>query len=787
MRGTRWLILLAIVAVLGSTGYLFLRQTRKVAEQAPPKPPVLAADTGSAAIDYEYVNSSNSLANYHVKARKYRQVRDTPNVELEDLELQLMQADHEHYDKIKSAKALFNRDLGRMYSEGAVEVTLDVPVKAEPSHPLTVIRTSGVTFDSKAGKATTDRETHFTFANGDGQCMGAAYDPSTHELHLLHNAHLTMRSKNPTSPPMRVEADDIVYKESQSRVLLSPWSRLIRGETTVNAGPATVNLKDRLITSIDTTNAKGVETYPKRHVEYSADTLHVDYDDDGNVSKIAAVGNAQLHQTSAAGVTDTHSNSADLMFTPRNGQSVLQQVWARGDARVQSEPAPDKAGKRAESRILKSDTIQIAMRPDGENIEQVQTHTPGTLEFLANAPDQHHRLLNGERMTIAYGERNLIKEFQTNAVTTVTFPPADKKKNAQPSHTASRFLTATFDSKGQLATMRQWENFTYDEGDRKARAATADLDNQKSTMELDKGARIWDSSGSTDADHIHMDQKSGDYQADGHVMTSRIPDQDPKKKKSGEMLDGDQPVQGRAPRMTSANKNKLVHYEGGVVLWQGADRIEAQTVDIDRDHHLLTAAGNVVTQFLDNNQADKKDKDHKQQSAAPAISPIVKVASTTESVPKVPSAPVYTVVKAGKLVYTDTDRLADYSESVVLTRPGLNVKGDELKAFLNPSDSDEDSRLNHAISDGNVEIVDSRLNRQRTGNGDHGEYYTEEDKVILRGNPAAISDTLKGESHGAELTYFTSDDRLLITGSPAKPVASRLNRKTKSNGHSGNR
>lgn len=815
MRGTRWLILLAIVAILFGSAYLYLVEKKSAKEHAPVKPAAISADTGSTAIDYEYGQSTNGKTNYSVKAKTYRQIRDTPNYQLEGLELKLMLKDQQHYDLIKSAKADFNQTEGRMFSDGAVEITLNVPIDGKILHPLTSIKSSGITFDSKTGKAATDRPAQFTFENGDGKCVGAAYDPTTHELHLLHQASLNLQGKGPHSKPMLVEADDIVYQEVGGKVILGAWSRLTRAETTIDAGPALVQLKDSLVESIDTTMARGVEKYPNRDVRYSADVLHVAYDDDGNIKTINALGHAKMHEESKGSVTDTSSNKADLDFVPGDTESVLQHVLANGSAVVESVPAPDKAGKRAESRILKSEYIEIFMRADGKEIDQMKTLSPGALEFLPNAPDQHHRFLTGDSMLIHYADKNLVKDFQATHAATLTYPsPSNKSKNAVPSKTASIMLTATFDAKGQLAFVKQWDRFTYEEGERRAIAATASLDQQANTMDLETGARIWDSNGSTDADKIHMMQKTGDYIADGHVTTSHLPDQeqpakddpkagaakpadpkstDPKpadapKKKRGDMLDGEEPIQGIALHMSSANHNKLVHYEGGAVLWQGADRVEADIIDIDRDKHTLSASGNVTTQFLDENKGDGK------KASAPPDAKIVPVSdpppptAKTDGAEPPPTAPVYTVVTSENLIYTDEDRMAHYTGHVALTRTGLSVKSDDLRAFLNPKDSGENSRLNHAIGDGKVEIVESHPGRQRVGHGEHGEYITSEDKVILRGHLADLFDSLKkDDSRGTELTYFTSDDRLLISGDPKNLVNSHLQRKNHKNANPGNR
>ena len=69
-------------------------------------------------------------------------------------------------------------------------------------------------------------------------------------------------------------------------------------------------------------------------------------------------------------------------------------------------------------------------------------------------------------------------------------------------------------------------------------------------------------------------------------------------------------------------------------------------------------------------------------------------------------------------------------------------------------------------TDGHVEIVQAATDRTRTGTGEHAEYYTTDERIILRGGQPQMVDSKKGYTRGAELTYFVNDDRLLVTGSP---------------------
>jgi len=127
------------------------------------------------------------------------------------------------------------------------------------------------------------------------------------------------------------------------------------------------------------------------------------------------------------------------------------------------------------------------------------------------------------------------------------------------------------------------------------------------------------------------------------------------------------------------------------------------------------------------------------------------------------------------LVYTDEDRVAHYSGGVLLNRGGLQMKANDLRSWL--AEEGADNRLQKAFGDGAVQIVQSGPIRTRTGTSEHAEYYTDDDKIVLRGGDPTMNDSLRGNTRGAELTYYSDDDRLLVTGSDGKPAISHIRRK----------
>jgi len=787
MRGTRWLILLAIIVILGSVAVTFRLQNRELREQAPPKPQPLAPTLNSAAQEWVWVQTSaEGRTVCRITAKDARQVKDSNVIDLEQVELRLPSRHGDNFDLVHSAHAKYDQSGKRLYSDGEVDITLAVPNEGQPKHTLVSIHSSGVTFDSTTGKAVTDRHTTFIFENGEGQAVGASYDPNTHELHMNSQAELDWHPPGPNAKPMKIEAGNVVYKEEAETIWLSPWARLTRANTMVEGADTVITLKDRAIHHVDAQKAHGTDAYPSRKLQYGADQLSVDYGDDGEVEKIAGQGNARLASESEGSRVTATGDRVDLEFTDSNGESVLTKALVTGNGFLENEPLPVPGKDPSETRILRSQLILVGMRPGGREINNLETWAPGTLEFLPNHAGQRHRKFIGERMWIAYGAQNRVQSFRSINCRTESDPtPEERAKKGPETITVSKNVSAAFDPKtSQMTRMEQWDDFSYEAGERHARADRGILEQTENRITLDKHARMWDSHEATSAERIVLEEKTGNFRAEGHVNSSRLPDQD-KKKSDSPMLSGDEPLQSVSRVMTSANHNRLVKYDGDVVLWQSANRIQADHVEIDREKRILIADGHVITQ----SREEKKDSDPPESAAAPAkgaapppgsqkLAAQAAKAAAPESGPakaSVPAPAVFTLVKAPHLVYTDTDRLAYYSGGVFLNRAGLQVKATGLRSWLNEEGAD--NRLQKAFADGAVEIVQTGPVRTRTGTSEHAEYYTDEEKIILRGGDPQMHDSLRGSTRGAELTYYSDDDRLLVNGSAAHPVASRILRK----------
>ena len=753
MRLSRWLILAALLAIVAFVGQTYIKRQQALARDAPAAPPPLETGINGRASDWVYTQSDGERPRVTIRAKNFRQVKAPSVMELDGVELQLFHKEGVQFDLVRSAKAQFDIMAKSLYSDGEVDIIMPTAGKKTPADNATAldgprivkIHTSGVHFASDTGRASTDREAKFEFEQGYGSAMGVDYDPNSRELHLRNKVELHWMGKGPRGKPMLIEAGEAYYREAESKVFLLPWSKLTRDTLHMEGAAAIVTLDKGEIKEALSQSAHGVEVDPGRKLEFAADNLLLSFGPDMTIREIKGQQNGKLVSTANAMRTTITGDVLDLQFDPSIKESTLTHAVAMKQAVAEAVPLPRPGELLGDTRTLRSEVIRLYMRPGGRDIDKVETDGPGTVDFVPNRAAQPKRSVKGDRIWLAYGPDNRIQSFRTTNAVTRTDKPGTPPP--PPMLTQSKELLATFDPKtSELARLEQNTDFHYEEGTRKATADHATLEEAKNQITLTGSARTFDPTGSASADKLVLDQKTGDFIADGRVATTRLPDQ---KASSSALLSGADVMQGRAQHMTSAEHNQKLHYEGDAVVWQGPNRVEADRIDIDRMRQAFEAHGKVVSQF-----ADKSSNDDK---------------------PRPPSTPVFTVVRAPDLVYSDDTRLAHYQGGAAMVRPGLTVNGKELKAYLN--DKDSSTTLDKAFADGAVKIVSTADKRTRTGTGEHGEYYTGEQKVILNGGDSLLVDSVKGQTRGKQLTWWSNNDRLLVNGVENRPADTLFRKK----------
>jgi lipopolysaccharide export system protein LptA len=818
MRRLSVLLGLAAILIAAIVGYTYSKRIKSGTGSAyvPPRPmPAALNATGSGGWVYRRSNAVTHQPEVRASARAYSRINEPATELVDDLKLQLYNKEGSTYTYVQSAKAVFDEASGVMTSDGDVAIIMNVPADKQPDDKeatakLIRVQGSGVRYETKTGHATTEKPAKFQFADGNGEAVGLDYDPTKRELHLKSQVSLNWVGNATPDKVMHIEAGDLLYKELDQQVYLSPWSRMKRGNTTIDAKETLVTLEEGRLHQVDSAFGKGEQVQDERHITFSADKLISYFNDDGAITSIVGDNNARIVATDPAAKTTVTSKRGQLHFLVETKQakdkvandSILQSVQADGGAVVESMPQPRPNVLPAETRILRSEHLWMDMKPGGQEIKSIQTSAKSQLEFKPNRPTQSHRTLDADRIVINYGDENSIDNFHAWKASTRTDRPQQgpatvkaaietkvgakkpdsdketKKTGPQPpAFTWSDELVAKFAPKtNQLTTIDQNGSFRYQEGDRQARAGRAHLDQTGNQITLTEGSRIWDANGSTTADSIFMNQQSGDMDAIGHVASTRQPDKSAQSE--GSLLDDSKPMQAKADKMVARDNNLKILYDGHAVVWQGANRTAASKIDIDRDAGTFRASGNVISELQD----QKKTSD----SSAPADA---SKAGPKDAKSDAKSAPagsagdvkmVYTIVRAPDLLYDDDKKVAHYTGGVRLVRDKMTVTAEELRAFFKQDQDkkdDDSSSLDHVFADCDVVVTDVRPGHTRTGTAPHAEFYADDNKLILNGGTAQMVDSLKGTTRGQELVYYNDDDRLLVKGEKNALVVTHMKKK----------
>jgi lipopolysaccharide export system protein LptA len=745
-------LLVLIAGLIGYVAYTYRQRVEVQKRNTASAPEALPSTLNSKARDFVYATSDGSRTVAELRAKDYREIKDPPHMELEQMELRLFHPDGKTFDLVKAAKGDYYPKDGRLSSQDEVEVQLALPAEKKGGGRLLGIKAKGASLEIQTGKVFTEGAVEFRFqqtgGEGSGSAVGAEYDPQTHELHLMHQAVLRWKASDPAQPQIQVESEDVRYKELESKVYFSPWAKMQKAGFEMASAESEVKLEEGVIRHVLAKAAKGKQVTKLREVDYSAQTLNIDFSATGSADKVLAEDDAKLSTRSSTGRMNASARRMDLNFVTVGKDSLLQKASANGKAVMESIPLA------SETKILRSDAIDMKMRAGGEEIESVETHAPGSIDFVPNKAGQRRRHLDGERMWISYGANNQIEQFRSVSVETRTEPASTAPKTAKPVLTSSKDMDARFDPKtGEMLRMEQWNDFRYQEGDKRAKAERASLVQASNLMELKGKARVWDPTGSTDADEIELNQKTGDFIATGNVRSTREPEKKPKDAASKP----ETTTQATADKMQVSDSNTKIRYEGNAVMWQGESRLRAQRIEIDRKAGQLRAFTGVVHQMVDEKA-------------------------------KANAAPLLTTVKSNEMFYADKDRVVEYLGVVQMLRPGLLVNANRLRAYLAEEDSQTSNEqpgggVEKVFAYGAVQITETGSERVRRGKGEIGEFYAADGRLLLEGGKPEMFDTVKGveqrRTTGRQLQWFANNDKMIVDGLEQKPAVSDLQRKRK--------
>jgi len=193
--------------------------------------------------------------------------------------------------------------------------------------------------------------------------------------------------------------------------------------------------------------------------------------------------------------------------------------------------------------------------------------------------------------------------------------------------------------------------------------------------------------------------------------------------------DSSRPTYGKSARIVVDDASHVAALSGGATLWQGASSLYGDDVTLNDAERTLVAVGHTRT----------------------VIAPEPAPAATRPPADKAPS-----VITARRVIYREAEGTALFEGEVAVTRGGRRATAQKATAILA-----RDRKIERVELAGDVSLADAVAGR--TGKAERAVDWPPQDKTVLEGSPAWVTDAEGNRVAGATLTITEGGRRVEVT------------------------
>jgi lipopolysaccharide export system protein LptA len=718
------------------------------------------------------------------------------------------------------------------------------------------IKTSGLVYNQKTRIATTDKFIEFHRSGVSGTAVGATYLSAGGVLVLQSRVHVTgLRKGQPVElnaahaefdpgtnllnlTDARYSAPDSPRTDSEGAETLAADHALVRmtenneprrveaeghvnvgvaGRGTVQSQAMTVDLNERSnpTLAVFTGGVRFANISSAQDEHGSASAARLTFDSAGQPAHLSLTGGAQLAEAAIRGDRQLQAPDVELAFSPvavhgSKAASVLSgaQAFGPGGATLRlvdrSRPAIASPGSKP---------VRIPARTVALSTTQIHAQTL-TARFAAAPAATHEgpRItgLNGagqtsvDQVSVSATGATLSRSRSTGDTLQLDFAPETKIGRGQ-APGSSHLQLSRAEQRGHVVIVR--ESAPSRAGDAQetlhATAASALFDEPTDLLTLDGSVALNDGLSELFADHLTVNQASGDSEAAGNVRVSYL--QPPAPRQNPQPTQ--EPLHVLAARATAAKATGISHFfaapGGRVRLWQAGSQVEAPLLELDRTTRTLVASsvgpGAEVRTILEGNQQPGSEG---QGKISPAPRRNMASGGKARAGAAGPSGPIRIV--SHEMTYLDQAREIDFQGSVRLDSASGVTRANDAKVFLTPATSrssaittksDPDGKasapalsaasapasgplgsalfgggqIDHLLATGQIDLQQPG----RKATGDRLIYTAADQTFLLTGTLAApprLNDETHGNVTGALLRFRTGDDTVTVESTPGTRV-----------------
>jgi lipopolysaccharide export system protein LptA len=392
----RTLVLAAGVLLVGLLAVFLARGKLKNPLNLKELPQRLGVDIAADASGFTLDHSFGGHSRYRIHASKAVQFKDNHAI-LHDVKIELYGDDQSRVDRIEGAEFEYDKNDQTAKASGPVEITLMRPgqapavarkaqeskaphekaakdkVKATPIAAAASsaerdeihVETSGLTFDTRSGVATTAEHVDFSTVQGSGSSMGANYDSQKGFLVLDRAVELNTRRSGST---VSIHAQHAEFERESHLCRLHAATADYRGGQ-ATAGDAKILFRDDgSAARLDAVNGFNLVTATGGHI--AAPTGFMEFDEHNQPQHGHLEGGVKMDSTRLAedGAAQRRmrgsSPAAELDFTPKG---ELRHVHLQRGVEMASEQLSDSAdGPLRVNRTWKSPLADVEFRDNGK-------------------------------------------------------------------------------------------------------------------------------------------------------------------------------------------------------------------------------------------------------------------------------------------------------------------------------------------------------------------------------------------------------------------------------------
>lgn len=547
-------------------------------------------------------------------------------------------------------------------------------------------------------------------------------------------------SSNPKGE-LTARSDTAVYDEPGLTIKLTGSSDVAQGNELVKGDEVTASLfpNRKLRTATANGSAYLRQAGRERTLEISASELKASFDESESIVAANAAGNvnASLTPNKGTGFSNVRIITSRAIAADFGNNDAIKQI--RTDGRTTIELNVPDGNENASNKRVTADSVRTSFAADGKNLAKAEASGNAELNIEPLRPHaQNYRTtvhaprFDCEFFATGNNARTCIASRRARAIRE---PTVSREGRGRQTITAE-ILTADFsETTRDIERLKANGAAKFIELDRNAISDSFDYAAADETVRLRGGEpTAWDSRARARAREIDWNLREHRSFLRGAVGTTYY---------SQRATGGAAPFgSSEKPVFVTSNAAEIDHrsetakFTGNARAWQGSNYVRAESLLIRQKDGELVAEGGVQSLLYD----------------------VRRTAGGRSS-----SAPVF--ASSTRMTYSRDNRLLRYEQQVSIKQEKDHLQGEVAIVHL----SEENDVLRTDIE---KNVVVTQPGRKATG--DFAQYTATDERVLLRGEPALVSDDRNGETRGTELVIFLRENRIVGEGRSPKDSSGRV-------------